>query len=297
VSGNEGRGDAGEQGRAGSFFPRDGESGRAASFPTLGERRYSRTLEGGLAILGCFTPERAVLGTTEIAEMLGMSVATAHRLIRTFADEGYLEQADTSRSYRLTLRATELGMASINETGLCRHARSHLEDLARGVGRTVALGVLDGPEVLLIDLLPSARGSQGRAGEAIHAGSSMPSHCTAIGKVLLAGLPRRQRLKLISEMELPKRGPRTITNESVLHDQFEDVRREGLAIADEELRAGTCAVAAPVRDQSGDVVAAVSVVAHNGKIEIEDLLGQTAHRLLASTWRISASLGWVQTGE
>jgi DNA-binding IclR family transcriptional regulator len=285
VSGDdEGRGD-------------DGEQNKVASFPTLGERRYSRTLEGGLAILGCFTPERPVLGGTEIAELLGMSVATAHRLIRTLADEGYLEQAESSRSYRLTLRATELGMASINETGLCRHARPHLEELAKSTKYTVALGVLDGPEVLLIDLLPSARGSQSRAGEALLAGASLPVHCTAIGKALLAGVPRRRRLKLISEMELPKRGPRTITSESALRAALEDVRREGLAIDDEELLAGTCAVAAPVRDRSGDVVAAVSVVAHNGKIELEELLGRCASRLLASTWRISRSLGWVEAGE
>jgi IclR family transcriptional regulator, pca regulon regulatory protein len=275
----------------------DGEQNKAASFPTLGERRYSRTLEGGLAILGCFTPQRPVLGTTEIAEALGMSVATAHRLIRTLADEGYLEQAESSRSYRLTLRATELGMASVNETGLCRHARPHLEELARHVGHTVALGVLDGPDVLLIDLAGSARGLRCPASEALHAGSLLPAHCTAIGKTLLAGLPRRRGLKLISEMELSKRGPRTITSKAALREVLEDVRREGLAINDEELDAGTCAVAAPVRDRSGDVVAAVSVLAHHGRIELQELLGQSASRLLASTWRVSTSLGWVEAGE
>jgi IclR family pca regulon transcriptional regulator len=285
VSGDEGRGDHGEQDRAGSF-------------PTLDDRRYSRTLEGGLAILGCFTPQRAVLGTTEIAEMLGMSVATAHRLIRTFAQEGYLEQADASRSYRLTLRATELGMASINETGLCRHARPHLEELARHVGHTVALGVLDGPEVLLIDLVVAgARDAPSPESEAMRAGSSLPAHCTALGKALLAGLPRPRRSRLIAEMELEQRGPRTITSRSRLQAQLEDVRNEGLAINDEELFAGTCAVAAAVRDHSGDVVAAVSVVAHEGRVELEELFDQSASRLLASASRISASLGWAEAGE
>jgi DNA-binding IclR family transcriptional regulator len=276
---------------------KDEPRAQPVSFPTLGERRYSRTLEGGLAILGCFTPERAVLGATEIAGMLGMSVATAHRLIRTLADEGYLKQEEASRSYRLSLRATELGMASINETGLCRHARSHLQELAKRTRYTVALGVLDGPEVLLIDLLLSTRGGQRREGEDLHAGSSLPAHCTAIGKVLVAGLPRKRRAKLISEMELVKRGPRTITSESALREEIEDVRREGLAINNEESLAGTCALAAPVRDRSGDVVAAVSVVAHNGAVELEELVARCGGPLLTSTWQTSRSLGWVEAGE
>ena len=83
---------------------------------TLDHRRYSRALQGGLAILACFTPGRALLGSTEISQMLGMSVATTRRLVVTLAEVGYLER-DPSRKYRLSSKAIDLGLASMNATG------------------------------------------------------------------------------------------------------------------------------------------------------------------------------------
>jgi DNA-binding IclR family transcriptional regulator len=77
---------------------------------TLDDRRYSRALHSGLAILACFTPERALLGSTEIAQLLGMSVATTRRFVVTLAEVGYLER-DPSSKYRLSLQAIDLGIA------------------------------------------------------------------------------------------------------------------------------------------------------------------------------------------
>jgi IclR family pca regulon transcriptional regulator len=277
-----------------------GEDGNRDHGEALRDRRFSLALQGGLAILSCFTPERPVLGTTELAGMLGMSVATTHRLILTLADEGYLEQERDSRSYRLTLRATELGMASINEMGLCKHARPHLQALAKSSGYTVALGVLDGAEVLLVDLLAgTAKGQRERAGE-LKVGSSLPTHCTALGKVLLANLPARRRRALIAEIEPELHAPptpRTLATEPLLRAALARVRATEIATNQEEWCAGACAIAAPVRDESGEVVAAVSVVALGGAIEVEELSDLVAKQLLSAAQRISARLGWTEAGE
>jgi DNA-binding IclR family transcriptional regulator len=81
--------------------------------PTLREPRYSQSLERGLAILGCFTPERPVLGISDIADELGMSRTTIHRYVITLVALGYLEQ-DASRKYRLGLRPTDIGMVALD---------------------------------------------------------------------------------------------------------------------------------------------------------------------------------------
>jgi IclR family pca regulon transcriptional regulator len=256
-------------------------------------------LQGGLAILSCFTPERSVLGTTELAGMLGMSVATTHRLILTLADEGYLEQARDSRSYRLTLRATELGMASINETGLCKHARPHLQGLAKSTGCTVALGVLDGPEVLLVDLLAgTGKGQRGQA-EDLKVGSSLPAYCTALGKVLLAHLPADRRRALIAELDLEMSTPptpHTLATEPLLRAALAQVTATHIATNNQECRVGVCAIAAPVRDESGEVVAALSVAALGGAIELEELTHSFKDQLLETARRISARMGWQEAG-
>ena len=84
--------------------------------PTLREPQYSQSLERGLSILGCFTPQRSVLGIAEIADDLGMSRSTTHRYVITLVALGFLEQG-ASRKYRLGLRVTDLGMSALNSTG------------------------------------------------------------------------------------------------------------------------------------------------------------------------------------
>src|SRR5664279_1954029 len=88
----------------------NGGTDPAWSIPSLREPRYSQSLERGLAILGCFTPKRPVLGIADIADDLGMSRSTTHRYVITLVALGYLEQG-ASRKYRLGLKVTDLGIA------------------------------------------------------------------------------------------------------------------------------------------------------------------------------------------
>ncbi len=148
--------------RTSSATPKaNGEQEPAWSIPSLREPRYSQSLERGLAILGCFTPKRPVLGIADIADELGMSRSTTHRYVITLVALGYLEQG-ASRKYRLGLRVTDLGMSALNSTGLREHAHPYLEELRQRTSYTTSLGVLDGPEVLYVDRVRSFRRGQGK---------------------------------------------------------------------------------------------------------------------------------------
>jgi IclR family pca regulon transcriptional regulator len=259
------------------------------SSPTLRQARHSQSLERGLAILGCFTPECPVIGIAELAEQLGMNRSTTHRYVSTLVSLGYLEQ-DASRKYRLALGAIDLG-AALNATGLCKHARPELEALARRTCYSAEIAVLDGLEILVVGrVLAGTRA-------AVEGTLRLPAHCTSMGKVLLTYLPSEQRAKLISEMQLLERGPGTITSKSALLAQLEDVRSEGFAIDDEELMEGTRAIAAPVRDESGDVIAAVGMVTYGRVIEADELVDRFQCALLTSAGRISRRVGWLGEGE
>src|ERR1700680_1365122 len=141
-----------------SKTPRSSKAGkeRAWSIPSLREPRYSQSLERGLAILGCFTPERPVLGIADIADDLGMSRSTTHRYVITLVALGYLEQG-ASRKYRLGLRVTNLGMSALNSTGLREHAHPYLEELRQRTSYTTSLAVLDGSDIVYIDRARSFR--------------------------------------------------------------------------------------------------------------------------------------------
>ncbi len=258
------------------------------SSSALRQPRHSRSLDRGLAILACFTPERPVLGIAELAEQLGSTRSTTHRYVSTLVSLGYLEQ-DASRKYRLALGAIDLG-AALNATGLCNHARPELEQLSRRSGYTAQIGVFDGPQILLVGEVLAGTHA------AVEGTLRLPAYCTSIGKVLLAYLPSEQRAKLISGMELLQSGPLTITSKQALLAQLEDVRQEGLAVGDEELLGGSRAIAAPVREESGDVIAAVGLVAYGRVIEADELVDRFGGALLTTAGRISRRVGWLGEG-
>ncbi|HEV2924584.1 MAG TPA: IclR family transcriptional regulator [Solirubrobacteraceae bacterium] len=268
----------------------------AWSIPSLREPRYSQSLERGLAILSCFTPKRPVLGIADIADELGMSRSTTHRYVITLVALGYLEQG-ASRKYRLGLRVTNLGMSALNSTGLREHAHPYLEELRQRTSYTTSLAVLDGSEIVYVDRARSFRRGHGKLDPDLHPGSRLPAYATAMGKILLAYLPESDQRELLSSMKLTKRGPNTITSKKALRDELDEVSEEGFAVNDEELAPDLFAIAAPVRNEAREVVAAINVAAPSSVITLEEMVDALSPHLLSTADRISARLGYRRADE
>jgi IclR family pca regulon transcriptional regulator len=268
----------------------------AWSAPSLREPRYSQSLERGLAILGCFTPERPVLGIADIADELGMSRSTTHRYVITLLALGYLEQG-ARRKYSLGLRVTNLGMSALNSTGLREHAQPFLEELRRRTSYTASLAVLDGSEIVYVDSARSFRRGQSESEMGLAPGSRLPVYCTAMGKVLLANLPERERSELLASLKLTKRGPNTITSKNALRDELDEVREESFAVNDQELAPELYSIAAPVRNDAREVVAAATLVAERSMISLGELVDALGPHLISTADRISACLGYRRNDE
>ncbi len=268
----------------------------AWSIPSLREPRYSQSLERGLAILGCFTPQRPVLGIANIADELGMSRSTTHRYVITLVALGYLEQG-ASRKYRLGLRVTDLGMSALNSTGLREHSHPYLEELRQRTSYTASLSVLDGSDILYIDRARSFRRGQSKIDLGLHPGSRLPAYCTSMGKVLLAYLPENEQRDLLTELKLTKRGPNTITNKKALRDELNEVAEAGFAVNNEELAPELHSISAPVRNEAREVVAAVNMAAHSSMISMEQLVDALGPHLVSTADRISARLGYRRDDE
>jgi IclR family pca regulon transcriptional regulator len=271
-------------------------SNEMGRIPSLTEPRYSQSLERGLAILGCFTPKRPVLGIADIADDLGMSRSTTHRYVITLVALGYLEQG-ASRKYRLGLRVTDLGMSALNSIGLRDHAHPYLEELRQRTSYTTSLSVLDGTDILYVDRVRSFRRGQSKIDLNLHAGSRLPAYATAMGKLLLANLPEPEQRELISQMELTERGPNTITSKKALRDELDEIHAAGFAVNDQELSSGLYAIAAPVRNEARDVAAAVNVAAHASMISLEELVDALGPHLVSAADLISARLGYRRENE
>jgi IclR family pca regulon transcriptional regulator len=266
------------------------------SIPSLREPRYSQSLERGLAILSCFTPARPVLGIAAIADELGMSRSTTHRYVITLVALGYLQQG-ASRKYRLGLRVTNLGMAALSSTSLREHAHHYLEELSRQSTYTVSLAVLEGAEIVCVDRVRGLRRAQLKVDLGLSPGSRAPAYCTAMGKILLAHLPVRERRELVSDMTRTRRAPNTIVGKRALEDELVNVLEEGLAINDQELAPELHSIAAPVRNMTREVIAAISLSAHCSTIALEELVEHLGPHLIATADHISARLGYRRDDE
>jgi IclR family pca regulon transcriptional regulator len=255
----------------------------------------SASLARGLSILQCFTPQNPVWDAAGIAVEFGMGQDSARRYLTTLAVMGYLTQLPDQgrhRVYRLGLRVTDLGLNAINSTGLQEHARLHLRRLRQSCSYTATLAVLDGPQAVIVERVPSHRRAQSIAGRTVTVGSRLPVHATALGKILLAHLPADERSHLIEETVLTEHTPTTFTNRKALRTELAEIRRAGFALSDEEYAMGLVAIAAPVRNITGQVVAAVGVDTHTSETSIEELRLTARSALHHAAEGISKQLGY-----
>jgi IclR family pca regulon transcriptional regulator len=264
----------------------------APAIPTLQEPRFSQSLERGLAILGCFTPARPVLGIADLADELGMSRSTTHRYVITLTRLGYLEQG-LKRKYHLALRV----ISAMNGMSLYEHAHPYMEELRGRTGFTVSMAVIDGLELLLVDWLRGNRRGQRLIDLGLAPGSRLPLHCTAAGKLLLANLPDQDQRERIAELQLSKRGPNTIKSKTALRQELRRICEESLAASDEELAPGLYAIAAPVRCTGNEVIAAATMTAHSSMISLDELVDALGPHLISTADRISARLGYRRDDE
>jgi IclR family transcriptional regulator, pca regulon regulatory protein len=262
------------------------------------DSRFSQSLERGLAVLRCFTPKRPELGISEIADELQMSKSTVHRYAITLVALGYLEQLNPSHKYRLGLRVADLGMSALNATGLREHAHPSLQELRQTSGYTVGLAVLDGAEIRYLDRLPSFRREQAKIDPDLHPGSTLPAHRTALGKVLLAHLPEDElRRRIEGSGDSAGRAQQTVTGRDALLSELARVRETGLAVSDGEHAPKLLSIAVPVRNDVGDVVAAIDLTAPSSTVSPDQLVDAFRAHLLATAARISARLGFRRDDE
>ncbi|MFZ2114517.1 MAG: IclR family transcriptional regulator [Solirubrobacteraceae bacterium] len=250
------------------------------------EPKYSRSLEFGLAIIGCFTVARPVWRVSELADMIKVSRSTTHRYAMTLVELGYLEQ-DKSRRYRLARRVCDPGIAFINTLRMeTPTARTILEDLREATGHTVSMGVLDGTRVLYTYRLFAHGRGQHEADLGLDIGASVPVYCTAIGKALLASLSAADQRKTIARLKLTAQGPNTITDKVVLVDNLLAVHAVSLAVCDEEQAPNVRSIAAAITHAERSQPMAISVTVPAKRMSLVAMRTKLGPQVLAAAERI-----------
>lgn len=219
-----------------------------------GRERTSGTVQSvdrALDLLEILARVEGPMGVGEVATATGLPQGTAHRLLRSLQVRGYVRR-DASRKYSLGAAAFLLGDAA--QRSLARSARPHLKALVDLAGETANLAVLEGDDVVYLAQVPSPQTLRMFA----EVGRHVPPHSTAVGKVLLAGMPRPQALGILGRRGLPAMTPNSITDLDRFTEELDATAARGWASDEEEQELGIRCVAVPVvRD--GRVLAALSI--------------------------------------
>ena len=238
------------------------------------------------AVLEAFSHNpKAPITLEEITQSVGLAKTTVHRLLYSMKKIGYVDQNEQSGKYMLAPKFFELGRAVLPYQRVATLARPLLENLRIRCGESVHVGVLDKGLVTYIAVLESQNPYRCAAiiGEVNYA------HSTAVGKCLLADLSEGQVEEVIREHGLPKLAQNTLTNGTQLLEELRRVREEGVATNIQENIDGVICVAAPIRDQAGQTVAALSV--SGPAIRMEVILDGARQEVKRVGARISAMLG------
>lgn len=224
---------------------------------TQPETRSVVALRRGLAILDAFSGGQDELGVNEIARMVDMHKSTVSRLCSTLERAGYLGRNGVSDKYHLGLRLRQLTGVSTQDVDLRTAAHDVLHQLVDTSGETVTMVVRDGLDVTTIEVLegPSLLRMQARVG------ARTQVHASAGAKAVLAWLPEKELLRIIGAWPLARLTPNTHTDQGELVRHLMSLRERGYSVDNEEMEIGLRCVGAPVRDQSGEVVAAIAISA------------------------------------
>lgn len=239
-----------------------------------------------MEVLSLFEPRRKELGVVEVAGMLRRPKSTVSRWMSAMEEAGFLDRDPDSGRYRVSMRLAAVGEMAKQATSLQRASRPTLQRLTAATGETANLVVMAGREGVNLEAVESPRpvahmGSVGRR---------FPPHASAACKAILAWADADAVRALLPD-PLPRLTPATLTDPDRFMEELGVVRRQGYAVNWQEMEEDLVAVAAPVRDHRGEVVAAVGVSAPVFRVS-RDGLPEVGRHVVDAARALSGDLGW-----
>lgn len=215
-----------------------------------------KSLVKTLRLLKLFSPQHTVWSAEDMVSSLGYHKSSVQRILATLEKEGFLSKVTPRRSeYRLGPDILFLGNVAEASLDLRSVVRPTMEDLVQRVQETCYLCVADQGQCLYIEKVECSHPIR-----IIHqVGQRNPLYCTGVGKALMSGMTDEEIDRLLKVQGLKAHTRHTITDPLSLKRELEAIRRKGIAQDNEELNHGVKCVAAPIKDRSGAVVAAISL--------------------------------------
>jgi DNA-binding IclR family transcriptional regulator len=255
---------------------------RVASDARFKQGTLSQTVSRALSILRGFDRDRRELGVTEISQELALPKTIVFRLIQTLKEHDFLEQNPDNSKYRIGIGAFEVGNLFKSST-LEAESAPFMRHLVDETGHTAQLAVLHRNEMIIISRMEG----RGPVKYGVSVGERRPIHCSAVGKAVLSVLSSEQIESILSQGQLKRVTPNTITEKKALMAELAQTRARGYSINWEENTIGVASLAAPLSSRHAHTLAALavafpaSVAAKKDLAKIGKLLSVAARGLAA----------------
>lgn len=242
----------------------------------------------GLAILNAFSNEDQEFGVSEISREISTTRSTAFRLVYTLEHLGYLQKVGNSKRYRISSRVLDLGYSYLSSLDIVQRSRSILETLRDRTNTSTHLVVRDAHEIVYV----SRCESRTFFSSTVSVGTRLPAHATAPGRVLLSGMKTSDVVSLYDGVDLKKHTDQTPTSTPKLVEQLEKDQETGHVISWGYFDPKVSTIAAPVRDETGAVIAAVSVSCPLGTYDKDEFESKILKLVKRSAEDMSQAMGY-----
>jgi len=258
-----------------------------AAEATADDRYLVPALMRGFAILEALTGERREATLSEIASGLGVTRSSAYRLLYTLEHLGYVTHDARTKTYALGSQVLHLGYGYLASRDLVEVAMPHLVRLRDRTGWSAHLGELHGREIVYLARVPTRRS----IASTVHVGTRLPAHATTMGRVLLSGLANEDIRELYRDDASRRYNGRQHVALSELLAQLAEDRANGFVVQNSGHEPGIASIAAPIRDMTGQIVAAINISVVALFTSDAELNGPLKAEVLAAAAAISRDLG------
>ncbi|MCY1340233.1 Pca regulon regulatory protein [compost metagenome] len=250
-----------------------------------GDPNFMTSLARGLAVIHAFQERKRHLTIAQISHRTEIPRAAVRRCLHTLMKLGYV--TTDGRTYSLLPKVLTLGHAYLSSTPLAVTAQPILDRLSIQLHEACSMATLEGDEILYI--ARSATPNRLISVD-LSVGSRLPAYCTSMGRILLAALDDAALDDYLEHADLQVKTSRTVHTREGLRESIDEIRRQGWVIIDQELEMGLRSVAVPVRDSAGQVLAALNVGTHVGRVSRQELETRFLPALLEASKDLSTRL-------
>ena len=249
-----------------------------------------KSLEKIIKILDYLSDVERDVGITELSLELNLPKSTVHRILKNLLRYSVVEKENGTSRYKIGLRLLEYSNSLLRSYDLRQIVKPILKKVCNETQETSFLTVWRNNQGLCIDSISSSRSTNTHL--FVEIGRKMPLHCTASSKILLANQSIEDIKRIINKKNFLRYTPNTITDHEKLLIHLLDIKNKGFAVCNEELEEGIKAIATPVRNINGKVIASITITGLSNRMSSNNNIEKLLKILVNSTQELSKTLGY-----